>query len=74
MNKDTQDAVAWVIVACLTIPLSFVAGVYVLSMSWLGWGLLGTIPAGIALAIVFSGPYSVYAAVQRWNGKEVTAA
>lgn len=70
MNKQTQDAIGWGFAAAIAIPISALAALYALSFSWLSFGILGLLFAGVALALTIAGPYATYAAYQCSKGNE----
>ena len=68
MDKRTQDTIAWGLTFLVTLPVSALGVLYLASMSWLAYGALGIVVAGIAGALGIAAPYAAYGAHQCWRG------
>lgn len=70
MDKRTQDTIGWAIATVIAVPVSALALLYAVSFSWVSFGLLGLLLAGVALALAGATPYTAYATYQCWRGNK----
>jgi len=70
VDNQTQSAIGWVLTFIVTLPVSAAGALYLLSMSWLAYGILGSILGGVAGALAIAAPYSAYGFYQCRQGNE----
>ena len=71
MNDDKAEAIAKIALGTLLMGASIPAALYVVTLSWLSYGILGAILAGVAGAVAFIGPYGIATGVSEY--REVSA-
>lgn len=70
MDDRTRDTIAWGLTILVTLPVSVAGAFYVASMSWLAYGVLGVVVAGVAGALTLAAPYATYGLYQCRQGNE----
>lgn len=71
MNDDKAEAIAKILLGALLMGASIPAGLYLVTLTWLSYGILGFVLAGVAGAVAFIGPYGIATGVSEY--REVTA-
>jgi len=71
MKDHKAESIVYAILSGLLAVVSIPVAVYVLSFAWIGYGLLGVIPAGVGVAVCTMPIWCGYAARERWHGREV---
>ena len=59
MNTEQSEAIAKIVLGTLLLGASIPAAIYVLSLAWLSYGLIGIVLAGVAGAVACIGPYGL---------------